>query len=52
MIFKAEAAVRKQALDEKNKAIQDAKVAVDKMDELNHRIENLEKDKQKAILLS
>ena len=44
--------MRKQALDEKNKAISDAKIAVDKMEELQKRIENLEKDKQKAILLS
>jgi len=52
MIFKAEAAVRTRALDAQQKAEVDAKVAVDKMMELQLRIENLEKDKAKAMQLS
>jgi len=52
MIFKAEAAVRTRALDAQQKAEVDAKVAVDRMMELQLRIENLEKDKAKAMQLS
>lgn len=52
MIFRAEAAVRTQALEAQAKAEIDAKEAVDKMQTLLQKISNLEKDKAKAMQLS
>ena len=52
MIFRAEAQVRQRAIDAQKKAEADAKIAVDKMNDLEYRIKNLEKDKAKAMQLS
>ena len=52
MIFKAEADLRKRAIEEKKEAESKSKIAVDQMNQLQQRIENLEKDKAKAKALS
>ena len=52
MIFQTEGKLRQRALDAQSKAESSAKIAVDKMHELEQRIENLEKDKAKAMQLS
>lgn len=52
MIFRAEAQVRLRAIEAQKKAEIDAKIAVDRMNDLQYRIENLEKDKAKAMQLS
>lgn len=52
MIFRAEAQVRLRAIEAQKKAEIGAKIAVDRMNDLQYRIENLEKDKAKAMQLS
>ena len=52
MIFKAEADLRKRAIEDKKEAEAKSKIAVDQMNQLEQRIENLEKDKAKAKALS
>ena len=49
MIFRAEAQVRLRAIEAQKKAEIGAKIAVDRMNDLQYRIENLEKDKAKAM---
>ena len=52
MIFRAEAAQRKIALKEKEEAIVERKEAVDKTGQLEQKIKNLEKDRDKSKQLS
>ena len=41
--------MRERAINEKNQALVNSKVATDKMQELLRRIDNLEKDKARAM---